>query len=280
MAKKLAIRFDVDTELCLRAGLPRLLELADRLSTRFTFFINPGRAIRRRDILGAWPGKTPVKAERLSTITKMGVLESLRIVMVNPRTLPNHGNVLREAVDQNHEIGLHGGRNHGEWARLASTWSSARLVEEVDYGIRAFQRAHLGVPQLFASPGWNSPSELLPVLAARGFRILADSHGPTGRAKRNAGGLIRAHTSISGEPGGVGYLEHMRANRASDRKIRADFMSRLDAEQGDYACIYDHPFYAGRHEIDLLATLIGEARAAGWGVVPLSEAVRSEPHPQ
>ena len=52
--KLCCFRFDADTHVCVSVGIPRLVELGNRLGARFTFFVNMGRAFD--------PGLTLLKA--------------------------------------------------------------------------------------------------------------------------------------------------------------------------------------------------------------------------
>lgn len=273
MNRRLTFRFDVDTELCLREGLPRLLEIADRLAVRFTFFVNPGRAIRRRDLFAIRDSNDEMPITKLPILRKLGLGEAAYLFLVNPTGLLRHGPALRQVLASGHEIGLHGGRNHGAWSRNALRWGSRRVAEEVDFGIQRFRDAGLGTPMLFASPGWTSPASLPEILSARGLKVLADSYGARSEIPDVLEeGVAQAHTAICGEPGGVGYLEFMRAKGADNEEIVKDFKERLGAEN-NFACVYDHPYYAGRFEPEMVSSLITCARSEGWNITTLSRAL-------
>jgi peptidoglycan/xylan/chitin deacetylase (PgdA/CDA1 family) len=269
MKRIVTFRFDVDTELCLREGVPRLLDLAERVGVRFTFFVNPGRAIRRLDLFRPHWAQSSGVAAKLPALRKLGVLELAYLVAANPSALPRHASALHHASLGGHDLGLHGGRNHAAWAREARQWSPERLAEEVGFGLSRFREAGLDRPTMFASPGWNSPEVLPKILASRGFRVLADDHGLGKRRGVPGDPLARIPTAICGEPGGVGYLEHVRAHGYDDVTVRRDFRGRLEAE-GTYACVYDHPFYAGRHDLERLEMLIEVAMGDGWEVAPMT----------
>ena len=48
---ELAIRFDVDTEKCLRVGANNLMKLAKEFDVHFTFFVSMGRSISVKESL-------------------------------------------------------------------------------------------------------------------------------------------------------------------------------------------------------------------------------------
>ena len=217
--KLLVFRFDVDTHRCIRAGVPNLLDLAREVGACFTFFVNMGRAVnhvatlrailrRRRTIRSRGP--TP---PRLSARTKLGSWHYLVAALLNPRVGAGSPDVIRRAFREGHEIGLHGGRNHASWQAAARQWDARRIAREVAAGRRRLLRVagHRG-DEIggFASPGWQGPPRLWPVLASHGFRYVADTRGrhlePCFAPSPDA--WLRVPTHLVGEPGGVAWLEH------------------------------------------------------------------------
>lgn len=273
------LRFDVDTPLCVRRGIPNLLRLAEKNQAQFTFFVTPGRSIarlataanllrrRRRD--GGHSSRSHV-----GTWEKLGPLELGRLLALNPRLLPQGANMLRSAAAAGHEIGLHGGHNHALWQHGAHTWSELRLAREIDYGHTMLVKAMAKTPTSFASPGWNSPPELPSLLNQRGFEILADEHGAAGTPHRIPGtNIISSPTWLTGEPGGVGYIEWHRARGTPTETIVSEIRQYLDAGP-DLVCLYDHPFFAGIRELYLLERILEAARASGRVPVPIDTAAK------
>lgn len=279
MERYFCLRFDIDTDLCLRSGVPNLLELGRRTGTRFTFFATPGRAVSRVLAIARLfglraAGPDARHRDRLGALQKLGAAELMRLVALNPRLMPRHAQVLRHAVSEGHEVGLHGGRNHGRWQARAQAWSRRRLARELDRGIAALHAAGI-YPAAFASPGWNSPPDLPALLAERGFTVVADEHGTAAGPRRlDDGDLVAVPTLLTGEPGGVGYLEWHRARGTPTDEIAARVRRHLDDGQA-LVCLYDHPFYAGIRELGLLERLLAEARAGGRSVAPLGPAARA-----
>lgn len=276
MDRYLSLRFDVDTELCLREGVPRLLALGEELNCRFTFFVNPGRAIARDRLLAESfrPRSPRQRAPCLGALRKLGCAELAYLVCLNPRGLPRHASVVRRAWEAGHEIGLHGGRNHGLWQRDAQYWSVSRIHDEIRWGKAVLHQCGVSDLQSFASPGWNAPKELPDILEREGFSIWADVHGNEGKPYRIAEhtALTEVPTTLSGEPGGVGYLECCRASGDDEARIITRVLDALSG-QHSFLCLYDHPFYAGRHELDTLRSIIEEARSTGWMLMPMRDAV-------
>jgi len=276
------LRFDVDTPQCLHRGSLPLLELAKAENTSFTFFINPGRAISRWELVenvlqSALVQRTKERTDphRLPTTAKLSLSEILYVVAFNPCLLPGYGRVLRSLADSGHELGLHGGRNHSTWQNHAHQWDLERTTHEVAEGLRRMV-ANLRDPvSIFASPGWNTPPGLEQILAKQGFDVLADSHGHPGLPERYPDDcLIDAPTWLAGEPGGIGYIEWHRAQGHSDQHIVDEVTGYLETTE-PLVCLYDHPFFAGRYATDLLRRLLRTAKDTRRQIKPLGTAARA-----
>lgn len=263
------LRFDVDTERCLVEGVPRLLALGERLDAPFTFFVNMGRAVCRRPVRR----EAATCAPKLPPRRKLGAGPFLRTVLLNPRVGAGRPDIVRAIAAAGHEVGLHGGCNHGAWQHGAMGWDARRVADEVAWGVDRLRAAGAGPIRAFASPGWTRPPALPEVLSHHGFDVLADDHG-TGPGRwaglDNGARLISVKTNLLGEPCGVGYLETLRADGLDDDAILARFERDLDGS-GGLAVAYDHPVYAGLHGIELLARMVAAARARGFRVATLSE---------
>ncbi|MEX2487851.1 MAG: polysaccharide deacetylase family protein [Nitriliruptoraceae bacterium] len=272
MAQRVCFRFDVDTHRCLGAASDALAAVAAEFAVSFTFFVHMGRATERVAALGDWRyTATDAAAPSLDPYVKLGRAGVARIVLGNPRIGARRRSAIARLRDAGHEIGLHGGRNHGAWQRHAERWDVARLAEELDWGRAALARAGVPQPAGFASPAWVQPEGLPEIAAAAGFRYLADRHGHDLDAVDTSGVLPDVATTILGEPGGVGYLEWMRALGHDEDVIVADFRRRV-LESADPAVVYDHPVWAGRHDLPLVRRLVRVVLDEGLSVVTLREA--------
>ena len=273
LTKLFCFRFDVDTHRCVREGMPALSSLGERLGVPFTFFVNMGRAVSLGALLAARSSASasPVAA-KYSARRKLGWSGYLHAALLNPEVGAGSHDVIREARRQGHEVGLHGGRNHAVWQREAQHWSRARIETEIDSVLPALTSLLGGdAPKGFASPGWTTSDHLDSVLHERGFRYLADDHGPTAplRETSDASSLIRLRTGLTGEPGGVAYLEHLRAQGHDDDALYSRFERDLE-QAGPVAVAYDHPYYAGLRELSTVERLVGIARQVGYQLVPMS----------
>lgn len=73
---------------------------------------------------------------------------------------------------------------------------------------------------------------------------------------------------------GVGYIEWCRAKKMSDVQILGDFSKQL-SKRRKFATMYDHPYYAGVSEIDLLEKMIVLAKQKNFKIVPLGKLFKS-----
>lgn len=279
MDRYFCFRFDVDTHRCIRRGVPRLIDLGARIDAPFTFFVHMGRAVQRRRLVSARSAdaRQTDTAEKLPARAKLGAWDTLVAAVANPPVGKGAPHVLRQALAAGHEIGLHGGTNHAAWQADAHRWSTERVRDRVAGALATLEGITGEAPRGFASPGWNSPASLPGILEALGFRYLADLHGPGPNTVAPVPGtdrMLAVRTAITAEPGGVAYLENLRARGFDDVAIRDDFRARL-SRADRLAVVYDHPYFAGIQELSLVGELVGIARELGFRPVRLDEAVAS-----
>ncbi|WP_081621785.1 MULTISPECIES: polysaccharide deacetylase family protein [unclassified Thioalkalivibrio] len=271
------LRFDVDTELCLREGVPALEAIARRHETPLSLFVNPGRAIDRgalfKEALRGFSGQSttrpPDRPPALSARDKLGMRETGRLLLNNPPTLAQHAGTIRRLAGSGHYIGLHGGHNHAAWQRHAYSWPEDRVRREVDWGRQQLQEAANQPVTGFASPGWTSPENLPDILIQKGFRVLADERSERCPYPHETthGQILSVPNTLAGEPGGTGYFESLRFRFGKDEQAaRNEIDSALETAQ-PYLCLYDHPFFVGRHAVELFSHLVTRLLALGYEIV-------------
>lgn len=276
-------RFDIDTHVCLQQGVPALLDLAEELGVAFTFFINMGRAVDQGHVLSHQVSRSramTVSAAKLPPRRKLGLTGYTIAALLNPAVGQSSPRRLRAIIDAGHELGLHGGRNHGTWQYAADGWSRQRLASEVDWGIEAFEAAAGRRPLGFASPGWNHPSGLLEILKEQGFRYVADEHGTERGSLQWATELphqtplATVPTDLTGEPGGVGYFEHRVALGESPEAI-VEHARTTVAQAPSLAIVYDHPSFAGKAALPLIRASIQAIRDDGHQIARIDHMVET-----
>lgn len=275
--KYFCFRFDVDTHKCLRDGVPNLIKLANELNVKFTFFVNFGKTFDHFSFIKSRlkSSKKNVHSNSLPAHVKLGLKDTLQVLLLNPTIGKHNPEILKEIVKSGHELGLHGGSNHEDWLKNASRWSSKKTEAEILWGynqLRKYIRANTIYG--FASPGFTTSNKVNRILSDLGFAYVADIHSdnPIEKiVKKNNLKLIP--TNILGEPHGVGYIEHCRVLGMEDLQILSDFKNKL-LKRKKLAIVYDHPYYAGVEELNLIREMINIVKKMNFKIVTMREISR------
>lgn len=277
--KYFCFRFDVDTHRCLTKGVPNLMTLAQSLDVRFTFFVNMGRAVSRKQYLKKSFQRKQVQQSqitKLSNMQKLGVADYMITSLFNPEVGKRHLGLIKQLHQNGHEVGLHGGKNHALWQNFGKSWSEEQIQQEVEWGLQSMRQAEVKSPFGFASPGWQGSTQLNVVLQRLGFAYVADVYGNDCEEiiKANSDlSLPQLPTNIVGEPGGVGYIEYLRAKGMDDAQIIQDFTRRLETKN-ELAVVYDHPYYVGVQELSMVREMIAVAKFMDFEVTTLAQIVQ------
>lgn len=274
--KTLSFRFDVDTHLCLREGLPNINDLGTETNQKFTFYINMGKAVSLvSSLTKIFHSQQNIK--KLSSFKKLGACGYLEALLFNPLVGSSSLTILNDLIHNGHELGLHGGKNHGTWLHQSHRWNKERFRDEILWGYKQLSQTNVGKIHGFASPGWLGSQKAYQVLANLGFEYIADDHDPycTDLIKEKEFNLKHINTNLIGEPGGVGYLEFCRAKGYSDAKILSEIDSQLN--KNNHSIIYDHPVYAGRFEIPLLRKIIQHVQSKNILICTINHLIQIYP---
>ena len=279
-----ALRFDVDSVVCLEQGIPNLLRLGDRYGARFTFFVNMGRSFswrhtlasmlrrRRKDGRGAGPAVSP-EPYKLPATQKLGRGGILRTVLLNPRLGWRYRSALGLLHREGHELGLHGGSDHAAWQYSLDALGDDGL-ERLFRGAFEEFRDRYGHPRGFASPGFRYNEAVLDLLDDEGFEYASDMTGEVPfRPDRRDGGSRHSHfqvpVNVIGERQ-VPVIEQGLARGHSDARIVRDAIDRIRARK--FALMYGHPYVEGVH-LQPLAAILSEV-AGDYDVVSVREYLR------
>lgn len=278
--KSLVLRFDIDTYRCIRTGVPNLLKLAREEQIKFTFFCNMGRAISRPAMLGRLLRPRPTAraadgAYKLPASVKLGHFEILRTLLLNPAVGTSCHEVVRQIHDEGHDLGLHGGRNHGTWQHGFRGWDHDRIRREVAAGKATFRRTVGHDPVLFASPGWQGSETLNRVLKDMGFKASADRHGANETSIMCEDGFYTLPTNLVSEPGGVAYFESLAAEGYCQEALIQAFRSALGDDRRLYV-LYDHPCFAGICALENVRAVVRCAADIGVEVTTYSTLMQRE----
>ena len=272
--KYFCFRFDVDTPKCIQEGVPNLIRLSKKLDVPFTFFINMGRGTSRWSFIKK---KIPFidnsisnKNLKLSNLNKLGLLDYFLMALINPQVGNSHPDIIRSLKKAGHEVGLHGGSNHGKWQSESHSWEKQNFFKEITPALNTLTKYLEERPLGFSSPGWQGSDDLNEVLESLGFQYVADAYGKNIKNityAKNTSNLLQVPTNILGEPGGIAYIENLRARNMNDDEIQKEFSSTLDDQF--LAVLYDHPCYAGVRELSMLKMMVDIVRSKGFQIVTL-----------
>jgi peptidoglycan/xylan/chitin deacetylase (PgdA/CDA1 family) len=274
--QQIAFRFDIDTHKCIRDGVPNILALAKDNQVKFTFFINMGKSVSRYEMLKTIIRKKLINTNHskevprsLSAFRKLGMKDYIQIVLFNP-SVKNYKSQIRSILENGHEIGLHGGRNHQIWAEKSTSWTEEELKNEVLWGLNELGKIIPGYkPEGFASPAWVHPEALNNVLRCLGFKYCADSRSGQSDTFFSDPSLLFPHTTLVGEPGGIALLEHLIAKGVTQDSTVETIVSMFKAKNKTIA--YDHPYFAGIEGLPILSQIVMNLLEDGLQFQTISE---------
>lgn len=249
MKKTLAFRFDVDSVRCIEEGIPRLMEVGERRSVRFSFYVNMGRSFNwshnfRHFVSKRRGGRGAARAPALPTYRKLGVGGVLKTMFLNPILGERYRDTFDRLHAAGHELGLHGGTDHVVWQRSLDALSP----EEVDSLLRPAYDVFVsryGAPAGFASPGFVHNDTVLRLLDRYGFTYGSDQPGDLPFHPRSDD-VEHAHFQVPVNvvgPSNVPIVEYMLAMGHDDEEIVAACVEGIAAR--DFALLYGHPYVEG-----------------------------------
>lgn len=173
----LALRIDVDTYDGLRMGVPRMLDLLHRLDVRATFFVTFGPERAGLAAARVWDPSFVWKMLRTQALSTYGWRTVLSGTLLPARLVgESFGPLLRDAMVEGHEVGLHG-YDHFGWQRRVHRMNRRVIEAAFRLGVAAFSRAVGQPPAATAAPGWRATAEALAVQEQFGFRYASDTRG-------------------------------------------------------------------------------------------------------
>lgn len=261
---------DVDTISCATHGLESLRDISSTYDFRFTTFFHLGRPIVRRDSIKRQVRKIPhdPSVKNLSALKKQSLRSLLETLIFNPN-LRKYSSILTELVNDGHEVGLHGGKNHGRWASEALEWDVMKIESELSWALSQLEPSVRSQVKGFSSPEWKSSVPVETAAQRQGFLYIADGHGQGPAHQRSSNGLSMINTNGCGEPGGVGFIEYLDANFES-RQAKSRVLQQVLC-QGLPTVFYDHPGYAGVRGRDTFIWFVEQLKSADLEICTLRE---------
>lgn len=270
---KVAFRFDIDSHKCIRDGVPVLLELSNRYSIPFTFYVNVGRAVSIMDTMHSIRKKKESSEEHfqmLSARQKLGIKDYIYAAVVNPM-LGNYKKNILAIAQSGCELGLHGGMNHSHWHMHALNWSYSQIKCDLEKALR-IMRSILPEykPQGFAAPGFVANAAIEQVLQDMGFEYSSNWHeNNTFKIRRLKNDFPCLGVNLCGEPGGIAFWEYATASGWSDKQALEKFMNMVNSH--DEVVVFDHPYFVAMQKAKLLEETICCVMEQGHQVVTMKE---------
>jgi peptidoglycan/xylan/chitin deacetylase (PgdA/CDA1 family) len=219
-----AIRIDVDSARDITL-LPELLDLLYAIDVKATLFITTGPARLALNVLKYLAHPRNVlkfiksKPLRYGLDSFNGILREVPVEAIRPE-------VLRRAINEGHELGLHG-YDHFVWINTLPQRGEAEIQESVIKGLKALQAAAQVEVQGFASPGFTITSDLIKALDMLGFQYSSDikASRPTKPFYPQIGAKKSGVLQVPVSTDSIGEL---RAKGFSDDEIKARIKRRMD----------------------------------------------------
>lgn len=276
--KLIALRFDADSITCVRRGMPNLIGLAKKYGIPMTFFVCMGQSFFWKSFQRKKHETHCGKYRKIHPLKKMGIIDTLHTLVWNPQIGIRYEDVFCHALQQGHELGLHGGRNHGWWQINAVNATEEKLWEDLSWGHDEFTK-RFGKPFGFAAPGFVWNSAVLDMIEKKSFAYASDMEGECpfqpvieGRQYHH----WQIPVTICG-PQKISYLEWCQMQGKSDQEI-TDGFSQLFGKH-PYEVIYGHPFREGIHGLTFLERVIRLALDQGYQFKRMKELVPAPSQP-
>ncbi len=260
MKKKVAFRFDVDTLKCIKYGVPKLVNISEKSKVSFTFFMNFGKSIDRKEAFKNKSKSFDNTLNKIPTKKKLGFFNYVLTILINPN-LDAYGNKIKLLVNSNNEIGLHGGYNHGSWQLYGEEFDYSTIQKEIDFGLNKGKKYGITFYG-FSSPGMTSNKFLPEILNMNNFKYISDTYTYKNESnypeKKNIFNDIKnLNVNISGKKG-IGYFEYYLSKKQTPKEVIEKLLTDIINSEDETFIIYDHPLiiqFIENEFVDLLEKL-------------------------
>ena len=177
MSCELVVKVDVCTLKGYLEGVPRLLDILGERKIRASFFFsmgpdNSGKTIWRifrRGFISKILRTRELSTRELKTLFYGTFLKAPMIVPANP-------DILKRAVDEGHDCGIHCW-NYVLWQDRLLGMSPGEIREEFDKAAESFSRVAGSPPKSCAAPDWQVSAGSLRAQDELGFEYCSDARG-------------------------------------------------------------------------------------------------------
>ncbi|MGM0504859.1 MAG: hypothetical protein ACQESQ_09590 [Bacteroidota bacterium] len=249
-----------------------MLKLAEKESVPFSFYVNPGRAVDFKEILRNITNKNNKKSLKLCNFQKLGYRYWLETIFSNPEIGKGNESILKSLLKQGHELGLHGGMNHGTWQRSSQVENiiSTLLIPAMEWFENNF-----GIPAGFTSPGFRKIEKAYSLLNKWGLRYISDTINSNYKSEPK---LIQENGIIDipciATKNGIPLLEHDFALGEDLNVSIKKFIN--DTSNRKWIVLYGHPSFEGIIAQKYLVKLIREIKLSGYRFCTVDEIIKNQ----
>jgi undecaprenyl phosphate-alpha-L-ara4FN deformylase len=244
-----ALRVDIESDLGIREGVPKILNLAKKLDVKVSFYLTMGGESNIFQILAhrkKLPGVRKVKV--FSNIQKARML-------LLPRDFVSRNKVvLQRILDEGHELGIHGYK-HRAWTR---SLDKIDINKHITKAVNKYKKIFGLTPTTFCAPAFQTNEHAQNILKQNGINIISDLDQDKPRIIDN--GLINIPITIRGT-GNTPILEYLTGEGKSDGEIYKYMQDQIDNKK--YAIMYIHGLYEAREKIPLIEKILTYAKKKG-----------------
>lgn len=272
MSEVVGLRVDVDFGVGLRKGVPYLLSAFRKRNLRVTFYITMGPDGFRKHTqrLGSPSYRNRVRRmSPWSIVRKFGPTYLIRQAAGIPDKVgARYPDVIRMALDQGHEVGVHG-YDHYWWAENVFGADRTALKRDMDLAFGAFRESTGRDAMAWASPNWRCSAESLTVLDECKFPYGADTRGRTPFVPATAG----RQSTTPQLPISLPCLHEIADYLATtdSQAITREFASRVTPGYNVW-CIHD--YYEGLLRRDVFEPALDGLIGNGWPIVAMDALAR------
>ena len=241
------LRVDIDTRKGLAKGVPFLRDLAAEYDANLSFYLPVGGESNLYEIIKHRKGPSSLKGNH---IEKLNTREKIRTVLFPQNYAKQHQNLLKQLLEEDHEVGLHGYK-HRRWTR---DLESINIGGEFEKMIEAYQEILDKTPKTFAAPAFRTNQEVLNQLDQHGFVAASDLDGREPfHPSKNEYSYDHVQVPITLKEGKKPLIESLRLRNASKKEILQRIERAL--EENDFNSMYLHPSYEALQERETIKAI-------------------------
>lgn len=278
--KTLSFRFDIDGVGDIKAGVPKLLALANSLGVKFSFYVNMGKSFNwkvffeRRNLRKAkrFGSEINPSVKRKDLLRKHGLIGVLQTVVQNPCIGIKYRSILSKAASSGHELGLHGGMDHMLWQYKLNSMSYDEIKGLLSPAYEKFVE-FFGKPYGFCCPGFSYNRDVLSLIDDFGFKYSGDMEGefpfrPVLEEKKFNHYQVPVNIVATPRASLINKLFYMGMNK---KEIVEEVLSKI--EERNTAVFYGHPSVEGIRALTILENIIKSALNSGYEILTLREII-------